>query len=28
LIDLEEFKKHNFEKALIDAFMKLDENLK
>ena len=27
-LDLEEFKKHNFEKALIDAFMKLDENLK
>ncbi len=28
LNDLEEFKQYNFEKALIDSFMKLDENLK
>jgi serine/threonine protein phosphatase PrpC len=27
-MDQEEFKKHNFEKALTDAFMKLDDNLK
>lgn len=28
LLEQDEFKKHNYDRALTDAFMKLDENLK